>query len=69
MARFVLFHRDMSRSQHPQTPSKPAPTQSTVTPNTTVVKNAQVASKAPRSEVRPAPVEPHWEPVIDLATD
>lgn len=55
----------MTRSQYPQAPSKPAPKPPSVTAGTTVVKNAHAASNPPR----PAPVEPHWEPVIDSATD
>jgi hypothetical protein len=58
----------MSRSEYPQASSKNAAKQPSVSPGTMVVKNAQVASKSPSPE-RAAPIEPHWEPVIDSATD
>jgi hypothetical protein len=65
LAWFVLLRVGMTRSPNPHGPSKPAANPPSVTPGTTAVKNAHAASNPPR----PAPVEPHWEAVIDSATD
>jgi hypothetical protein len=63
------MYRSTSNSSfnRPSFPSAPAETH--VTSATAAVKNAHAAPKVARPDLRSTQVEPHWEPVIDLATD
>ena len=63
------MYRSTSNSSFNRPSSPNATSDAHVTAATAAVKNTHAAPKVARPDPRSTQVEPHWEPVIDLATD